>query len=85
VEQKRPIPDVPIAPKDVVQGIFVIYTVGSGYDTRINQYGSPAGIGILVSDVLALTTYNVLQTAESAVVSYAQFKDGEVFDFDPKE
>jgi len=67
-----------------MRSIFAIYNVGIGIETR-KEFAKPSGLGFLVTDTLAVTTHSVMPTEEAALTSYASFKDGEIYKFDPYE
>lgn len=75
----RPIPP----PKDKIRAIFAIYYLGFGYDSASRSFGKPNGLGFLLNENLCLTAHSVIPDEVTAKASYAQFRDGEVFKFDP--
>ena len=76
----RPIPP----PKDKIRAVFAIYYLGFGYDSSSRSFGKPNGLGFLLNENLCLTSHSVIPDESTGVASYAQFRDGEVFKFDPK-
>lgn len=79
-KQLKPIPP----PKDKIRAIFAIYYLGFGYDSSSRSFGKPNGLGFLLNENLCMTAHSVIPDEMSALASYAQFRDGEVFKFDPK-
>lgn len=75
----RPIPP----PKDKIRAIFAIYYLGFGYDSSARSFGKPNGLGFLLNEDLCMTTHSVIPDEATATASYAQFRDGEIFKFDP--
>lgn len=74
----------PVAPPtEIVRAICAIYTLGHGYDSATQTFGRPNGLGFLLNESLLMTSYSVLPDEEVASFSYAQFRDGEVYKFDP--
>ena len=76
----KPIPP----PKDKIAAIFAIYYLGFGYDSSSRSFGKPNGLGFLLNENLCITAHSVIPDEITATASYAQFRDGEVFKFDPK-
>mmetsp|Transcript_19104 Transcript_19104/g.34756 ORF Transcript_19104/g.34756 Transcript_19104/m.34756 type:complete len:705 (-) Transcript_19104:35-2149(-) len=72
-----------IPPQELVKAVCAIYTIGYGFDSGSHSYGRPNGLGFLLSDSLLMTAHEVIPNEEVAIESYAQFRDGEVFNFDP--
>lgn len=72
-----------LPPQDLVRSVCAIYTIGYGYDSGSHSYGRPNGLGFLLSDSLLMTAYEVIPNEDVAMESFAQFRDGEVFNFDP--
>ena len=76
----KPIPP----PKDKIRAVFAIYYLGFGYDSASRSFGKPNGLGFLLNEHLCITAHSVIPDEVIASASYAQFRDGEVFKFDPK-
>jgi hypothetical protein len=72
-----------VPPQDLVRAVCAVYTIGFGYESGSHSYGRANGLGFLLSDSLLLTAHSVIQDEDSAINSFAQFRDGEVFSFDP--
>jgi hypothetical protein len=70
-------------PTELVRAVCAIYTVGHGFDSGTQTYGRPNGLGILMNESLMMTTDKVMPDEASAAACYAQFRDGEVFNFEP--
>ena len=76
----RPIPP----PKDKIRAVFAVYYLGFGYDSSSRSFGKPNGLGFLLNENLCMTAHSVVPDEATAGASYAQFRDVEVFKFDPK-
>jgi hypothetical protein len=75
----RPIPP----PREKIRAVFAIYYIGFGYDSSSRSFGKPNGLGFLLNEDLGMTAHTVVPDEAMARACYAQFRDGEVFKFDP--
>ncbi|CAG9334885.1 unnamed protein product [Blepharisma stoltei] len=71
-------------PRDKINSIFSIYYLGRGFNVSGSTLGRSNGLGILLSPDLCLTTHSVIADEDAALNSYAQFRNSEVFKFDPQ-
>lgn len=67
----------------LIRSIFAIYFVNEGYNSGKRTYGMPDGMGILLNENLCITASSVIPDEETAIHCYAQFRQGEMFKFDP--
>ena len=68
---------------ETMQAICAVYRLGQGYARSTQTYGQANGMGFLLNEHLCMTAHTVLPSEDAAVQSFAQFKGGTVFNFDP--
>ena len=70
-------------PPELIKATFAVYRVGEGLDSAAKTYGRPSGLGFVLNENLCMTAHSVIPDETTAINSFLQFRDGEVFKLDP--